>query len=95
MMTRLWPQGQEIQTYGSEGLYRQKDGETMATGFEYQGHSHRIVNVCNCWRIHTRWWEPTRCVWREYLKVTTDTGLLCLIYHELTSGEWYLARIYD
>jgi hypothetical protein len=34
-------------------------------------------------------------VWREYLKVTTDTGLLCLLYRELPAGGWFLARVYD
>jgi hypothetical protein len=53
------------------------------------------VEVCNRWRVHTRWWEPAEAVWREYLKVTTDSGFLCLIYHDLVSGGWFLSRIYD
>jgi hypothetical protein len=28
------------------------------------------------------------------VKVTTDTGLLCLLYRDLTGG-WFLARVYD
>ena len=94
-MTRLWPQGQRIQVHGLETSPRREDDETSPAGFDYQGQSHRIVDICNRWRIHTRWWELDRCVWREYLKATTDTGLLCLIYHELSSDEWYMARIYD
>jgi hypothetical protein len=33
-------------------------------------------------------------VCREYVKVTTDTGLLCLLYWDST-GDWFLARVYD
>jgi hypothetical protein len=85
-MTRLWPGGERLETWG---------GEKALTGFNWQGESHRITDVCNRWRIHTRWWEPEQAIWREYLKVVTDTGLLCLIYQELPSGGWLLARLYD
>ncbi len=36
-----------------------------------------------------------RSVWREYVKVATDTGLLCLLYRDLHDGGWFLARVYD
>lgn len=85
-MTRLWPQGQPIEIRGDDDL---------PAGFDCQGTSHNIVDICNRWRIHTRWWEPERCVWREYLKVTTDTGLLCLIYRDLLCNGWFMARLYD
>jgi hypothetical protein len=39
--------------------------------------------------------EEERSVWREYVKVTTDTGLLCLLYRNMHGGGWFLARIYD
>jgi len=53
--------------------------------------------------VHTRWWEPDEAivrlrltnVWREYVKVTTGTGLLCLLYRDLLNGGWFLARVYD
>ncbi|NIV32630.1 MAG: hypothetical protein GWN58_25255 [Anaerolineae bacterium] len=45
--------------------------------------------------MHTRWWEPEEAVWREYVKVTTGTGLLCLLYRDLLAGGWFLARVYD
>jgi len=32
---------------------------------------------------------------KHYLKVATDTGLLCLLYRDLLSGGWFLARLYD
>ena len=85
-MTRLWPEGEPLKVWGEE--------KTPA-GFEWQGEPHRILEVCNRWRVHTRWWEPDGAVWREYLKVATDTGLLCLIYRDLLRGGWFLARLYD
>jgi hypothetical protein len=85
-VTRLWPEGNPVETWGGE------EGET---GFFWQGTSHRILEVYDRWRIHTRWWEPHDAIWREYVKVTTDTGLLCLLYCDLSAGGWFLARVYD
>lgn len=85
-MTRLWPEGEPVKVRGEEAF---------PTSFEWQGGTHRILEVCNRWRMHTRWWAPDEIIWREYLKVTTDTGLLCLIYRDLLAGGWCLARLYD
>ena len=98
-MTRLWPAGEPLQTWGSR--------ETPS-GFAWHGSSHAIQEVYNRWRVHTNWWQPSSeptaglqvshpavAVWREYLKVTTDTGLLCLLYRQLPAGDWFLARVYD
>ena len=85
-MTHFWPDAEPLETWGAE--------DTPA-GFAWQGASHRIDRVCSRWRVHTRWWEPGQAVWREYSKVTTDTGLLCLLYHDLLHDGWFLARLYD
>ena len=86
-MTRLWPDGEALEVWG---------GEETPVGFARQATSHRVLKVYNRWRIHTRWWEPSETIWREYWKVvTTNTGLLCLIYCDLLSGDWFLARLYD
>ncbi len=85
-MTRLWPRGEAIVTWG---------GDETPAGFTWQGTAHRIRRVCNRWRVHTRWWEPGQVVWREYVKVTTDSGLLCQIYRDLIAGGWFLSRLYD
>ena len=85
-MTRLWPEGERVKVWGKE--------ETPA-GFDWHGEPHRILDICNRWRIHSRWWEPDHAIWREYLKVVTDTGFLCLIYRDLWSDNCFLSRIYD
>lgn len=85
-MTRLWPAGEEVEVWGREG---------SPAGFVWQGARHSGLQVCNRWRVHTRWWLPGEAVWREYVKVTTDSGLLCLLYRDLSTGRWFLARLYD
>jgi hypothetical protein len=45
--------------------------------------------------VHTRWWEPGEALWREYWKVTTDRGFLCLLYHDLLGDGWFLSQLYD
>ena len=64
-------------------------------GVLWQGRIHSIEKFCNRWQVHTRWGEPDGVVWREYVKVTTGTGLLCLLYRDLFTGGWFLARVYD
>lgn len=85
-MTRLWAEGEKIKIWGDK---------YTPQGFVWQGLDHHILEVCNRWQVHTRWWEPGETVWREYLKVVTDSGLLCQIYHDLIGEEWFLARLYD
>jgi len=85
-MTRLWPAGEAVEVWGREG---------SPAGFVWQGTRHDGLQVCNRWRVHTRWWLRGEAVWREYVKVTTDSGLLCLLYRDLSTGRWFLARLYD
>jgi hypothetical protein len=85
-VTRLWPEGEALEIWGKE---------EMLAGFFWQEVPHHVSEVCNRWRVHTRWWEPSEAIWREYVKVATNKGLLCLLYRDLWSGGWFLARIYD
>ena len=85
-MTRLWPEGEVVETWG---------GAEPPAGFRWQGAAHDVAAVCNRWRIHTLWWLPGQEIWREYVKATTGSGLLCLLYRDLQNGGWFLARVYD
>lgn len=85
-MTRLSPAGEPLAVWG---------GGEIPAGFIWQGGTHRIETVLTRWRVHTLWWEPNSAIWREYLKVTTDTGLMCQLYRDLPAGDWFLVRIYD
>jgi hypothetical protein len=85
-VTLLWPEGEAVHTWGDVDA---------PTGFVWQGISHSIDQVCNRWRVHTRWWQSGEVLWREYWKVITDRRVLCLLYHDLRNGGWFLARLYD
>ena len=85
-MTRLLSTGEAIDTWGDE---------THPQGFIWRGTAHQIVQICNRWRVQTRWWESGQAVRREYFKVATDRGYLCQIYRDLGIGGWFLARLYD
>jgi hypothetical protein len=85
-VTRLWPEGEPVEIWGEEAAL---------SGFVWQGTRYCVVETCNRWRVHTRWWEPDKAIWREYIKVATGTGLLCLLYQDLLKGDWFLARVYD
>ncbi len=85
-MTRLWPEGEPVETWAEEGV---------PARFYWNGVPQHIIHICNRWRVHTRWWEPGHTIWREYWKVVTDKDLLCLLYQDLLSSTWLLARLYD
>lgn len=84
-MTRLWPEGEPI-TVAS-------DGNETPGSFEWQGHTHPVTGISKRWRVDEGWWR--RRVWREYFKLSTGSGLLVIIYHDLLTGRWYLQRLYD
>ena len=33
-------------------------------------------------------------LWRDYWEVATDGGLLCVLYCDLLTEEWFLERVY-
>lgn len=89
-MTRLWPVGLPISVTGAGSVV---DGGTRPAGFTWQGQVHQVAEITREWRVDIDWWR--RRVWRAYFKLSTDTGLLVIIYQDLLSGEWYLQRLYD
>lgn len=84
-MTRLWPEGSLIKVMGEQ--------ESIPQRLIWQGQTHTITQVTRHWRIKSDWWDEP--IWRDYFKLTTDTGLLLIIFHDLLSQQWYLQRLYD
>ena len=84
-MSPFWPDGHLIEAC-SEG------GRPLR--FRWGSGLHHIQDISSHWRIHTGWWSEEE-VWRDYWEVTTDTNLLCVLYHDLLKGAWYLERIYE
>ncbi len=83
-MTHSWTVGPEVTV--------SEDNEGPRT-FIWAGRTHRVATLCNSWRLHTGWWQQE--VWRDYYKVQTDDGLLCILYYDRLRERWHLARIYD
>lgn len=84
-MTHLWPAGQPI----GVSLNQQKEPAAIT----WLGQTHVVEAIGRYWRVDMEWWQQR--VWRAYYKLSTDTGLLVIIYQDLLSGEWYLQRLYD
>ncbi len=45
------------------------------------------------WKVEGSWWD--RAVSREYWKVVLNSALLCELYHDLATREWFVERVYD
>ena len=84
-MTRLWPEGQEID------VVQNKQG--IPTTFTWQGQRHDVAELTQQWRVDVGWWRDR--AWRAYYKLSTHTGMLVVVYRELPEGGWYLQRLYD
>ena len=84
-MTKLWRSGPP--------LVVDTDARGDPLSFQWNGAVHRTGTVCNTWRVHSEWWRNP--VWRDYYKIETTDGVLCVIYRDLVTGKWHLARIYD
>jgi hypothetical protein len=67
--------------------------EDLPQCFSWKGTTHQVIFVAQRWRLDVEWWRIR--LWRDYYKLTTDTGLLVVIYQNLLTDTWYLERIYD
>lgn len=84
-MTRLWPEGAPIAVIC--------DAQGYPQSFTWRGQTHVVTHVALAWRVDLEWWRER--VWRSYYKMSTDTGLLVIIYHDLAGGDWFVQRLYD
>jgi hypothetical protein len=94
-MTRMPREPHPLEPLGPYVSTPRMLGEERPDAFIWNNAEHRILEVCKTWVVHTLWWDPRQTVWREYLKCITDTGMLCVIFHDLLKGGWFLYRIYD
>ena len=86
-MGQVWVKGEPIQATC--------DGDEQLLAFVWQGQRHQVARICNRWRVIEEWWRAEPAAWREYVKVVTREGVLCLIAQDLGRGEWWLIRVYD
>ncbi len=62
----------------------------------WRGHWERITAIAAAWHLSHGWWQGGEAaVQRHYYRVLTHSGLLCVIYRDPTSGDWYLEQIID
>ncbi|MFN2462659.1 MAG: hypothetical protein ABR573_02005 [Candidatus Dormibacteria bacterium] len=54
-----------------------------------------VDRVCSRWRVESDWWRSP--VSREYWKLELGGAepLLCDLYRDRVTGEWWLSRLYD
>jgi hypothetical protein len=45
------------------------------------------------WKVEIEWWNQP--VIREYWKALLNSTVLCELYHDLGSDEWFVERVYD
>jgi hypothetical protein len=45
------------------------------------------------WKVESSWWD--RPVVREYWKAVLNNSLLCEIYFDNTTNQWFIERVYD
>jgi hypothetical protein len=85
MMTHFWADGQPIAV----------DADALWTPlvFTWDGVQHPVQAILDRWRVDEEWWRGR--IWREYFQLTTRTGLLIELFHDLMSREWYIQRVYD
>lgn len=67
--------------------------DSLPWQFIWQGNTHTVAEITRYWRVDIDWWRER--IWRAYFKLSTDTGLLVVIYQDLMTNAWYLQRLYD
>jgi len=84
-MTRFWAEGLPVQVEVDDVLAPRR--------FVWQAQTHPVERVLDRWRVDEDWWRGQ--VWREYFTLTTTSGLLVDLFHDLLTDSWRLQRLYD
>jgi len=68
----------------------------LPNGLRWRGRDERVARIEATWTMDTDWWmEEAEGVRRRYVRLLTQGGLLCVIFHDLPSGRWYLDTVID
>jgi hypothetical protein len=86
-VARLWQDSELIQVELGAGGWPAR--------FIWQAHTHTVQQIRQRWQVDGDWWSEAGHVWREYMALTTASGLLCVIYFNLLDQNWYLSKLYD
>jgi len=86
-MSRLWPEGEPIQM--------QTDADGRPLRFVWRERPYRLAQIQQRWQVDADWWREAGRIWRDYVAVTTTDGLLCVLYQDLLTENWFLSKLYD
>ncbi len=57
------------------------------------GERQRVTKVYEHWQTVEEWWGKE--ITKHYFRVKTNKGVVCDIYRDMPTGDWYLSRIHD
>ncbi len=86
-MSRLWPEGELIRM--------QCDAHGRPLRFIWQERTYLLAQIQQRWQVDADWWSADGRVWRDYVAVTTTGELLCVLYQDLLTEQWFLSKLYD
>jgi hypothetical protein len=86
-MTHTWP--------GGVAIHVVEDERKRPVQFYWQGQLHGITGIDEQWQVDGDWWHEEGRIWRDYFAVTTEDGLLCVLYYDHLAEEWRLSKLYD
>jgi len=63
--------------------------------FVWRGETYRVETIEDVREPRLDWWSPTGEIHRVYYLVTTHRSLICEIYRDVPTAQWFLGRVYD
>jgi hypothetical protein len=83
-------------------LYRPGDpirvrcsGEGRPLAFTWHGEPYRVDSIEEVREPRLDWWSATGEIHRVYFLVVTNRALICEIFRDVPTGEWFMARVFD
>lgn len=69
-------------------------GEPRA--LRWRGRAEGVAEVEATWTLATGWWDGADGgVRRRYFRLRTRGGLLCTVYRDEATGDWFLEGVFD
>ncbi len=85
-MSRLFAQPRSVQV--------RTDAAGEPAGL-FWGGRWQSARVCGRWRVEDDWWRQGGEVVREYRRLRTASGTVCVVFRDEVAGGWYLERVLD
>lgn len=87
-MSWFWPDGYPVLV--------DTDAAGIPDVLVWGGRLRVVIEVANRWRVEDGWWRADAGghIRRDYYKLVTYDGMLCIVYQDLVTGDWHLQRLY-